>query len=167
MLVPQKKWLVPLLTGVYSIVRVPWNFDQHSFNVLFLTLIYKLPLHFLSRLLFRKLKYSSTKWQSPAENCRVEQNNQSFLARWNDFPLSVGHLLRLLDICLLICKPLSLFHNSTAPFGRPSASFKNSFILSLRLTMPAVSLSVVSKTQHQKTLSLNAGALSLWPSLHQ
>ena len=53
--------------------------------------------------------------------------------------------------CLIICPSLSLFHSSTAPFGRPSAfsivsSFSHSvsryfsFILSFRLTMPVVSL---------------------------
>ena len=57
---------------------------------------------------------------------------------------------------MIICASLSLLHSFT------TVSFENSFILSRCLTIPAVSLSVLSKTQHQKAFSLNAGALSLW-----
>ena len=91
--------------------------------------------------------------------CPVEQKNQSSLATWNDQPVSGDHLLRLLDIF-----PDHLSLGSTASFGRPSASFGNSFILSLHLTMLAASLSVMSKTQLQKAFSPNAGALAFWHS---
>ena len=67
--------------------------------------------------------------------------------------------------CFVFSSSLPLMHSSkvplgsTTPFGRPSASFENSSILSLHLTIPAASLSVLSKTQHQKAFSLNASAL--------
>jgi hypothetical protein len=61
---------------------------------------------------------------------------------------------------MVICAFLSLLYSFTTPFGRPSASFENSFILSLRLTMPAASVSVLYKIQLQKGFSLHAGALS-------
>ena len=87
------------------------------------------------------------------KNCRVKQQNQSFGANWTDWTLSSHYLLWFSDN---LSVHLSL--GSTAPFGRPSASSENSIILSLCLSNPAVSLSVLSKTQHQKVFSLNAGA---------
>ena len=77
-----------------------------------------------------KLKRSSTKWQSPR---RIVQLNRRIILSLPDemIPLSGDHLLRLLDICLLICTPLSLFHNFTAPFGRLSASLDSFSIVSL------------------------------------
>ena len=121
---------------------------------LFVSVIFgQLPLHFLSWPLFRKLKNSSTKWQSRSQIRIIEQRNQSFLANWTDWTLSSHDSLWFLDNS---SDQLSL--GSTTPFGRPSASFENSFTLSLRLTIRAVSLSVLSKTQHHKTFSLNTGA---------
>ena len=67
------------------------------------------------------------------KNCRVQQNDHSFLANWPDRVVSSQHFRRFLDICLFICASLSLFHRYTPP---PS----NFFIHSL-------SLSVLSKTQ--------------------
>ena len=52
---------------------------------------------------------------------------------------------------MVICVSLSRLHSFT------TASFENSFILSCCLTITAVPLSVLSKTQLQKAFSLNAG----------
>ena len=109
-----------------------------------------------------KLKNSFTKWQSPSQNWSVARNNHPFLANWTEWAISSHYLLWLLSS---LSVHLSL--GSTAPFIRPSASFENSFFLSLHLTMPTVSLSVLPKTQLQKAFSLHAGALSLWHSLPQ
>ena len=93
---------------------------------------------------------------------RVEQQNQSVVANGTDWAV-ISHYLFWLLSRLSVHLPLG----STVPFGRPSASFENSFILSLRFTMPAVSLSVLSKVRIKKAFSLYAGALSLWHSQPQ
>jgi hypothetical protein len=101
------------------------------------------------------LKNYPTKWQSPCQIWRVKQQNQSFLANGTDWAVSSPYLLWLLSSL-----PVHLALGSTTPIGRPSASFKNSCILPFRLTMPAASLSVLSKTQLQKAFSVHAGALT-------
>ena len=66
----------------------------------------------------------------------VEQQNHAFLANWIICKLSSHYLLWLL--CSL---SIPLLPDSTVPFGRPSASVKNSFILSFCLTITTASLS--------------------------
>ena len=100
-----------------------------------------------------KLEKSSLKWQCPGQIRSIEQQNQSFLANWSNWALSSHYSLWMLNI---LSVHLSL--GSNLPFGRPSASFENSIILSFCLTITTASLSVMSKTQHQNTFSLYAGA---------
>ena len=73
-----------------------------------------------------KLNNLSTKRQSPCQIWIVEQQNHPFFANWTDWVLSLHSLLWLLDN---LSVHLSL--DSTAPFGRPSASVK--FLHSLTL----------------------------------
>ena len=65
-----------------------------------------------------KLKNSSAKWQSPFQIWGVEQQNHSFLANWTDWALSSHYLMWLEGIL-----SVHLAIRSTAPSGRPSASF--------------------------------------------
>ena len=72
------------------------------------------------------------------KNCRFEQKNHSFLANWSDWGLSSQHLLTVeansSDYLFLHCTALQYLLVGLRP---PSTSF----IIWLRLTMPAVSLS--------------------------
>ena len=102
---------------------------------------------------------------------RVKQNCHSPLASWPDRSFSSQCLRWFLDILSLhLCIPVSLppFHCALwsalgllrfASFSH-SVSHSLSFILSFIITMPTVSLSIVSKTHLQKAFSLHAGALS-------
>ena len=104
-----------------------------------------------------KLKNFPTKWQSPTQIRRVQQQDQSFVANWTDRTLSSHYSLWLLDI---LHDYLSL--GSTALFGRPSASVNiPSFSHSAALSLLHLCLTL-SKTQNQEAFSLHAGALSLW-----
>ena len=106
-----------------------------------------------------KLKTFSTKWQSPAQIRRVQQQDQSFVANWTDRTLSSDYSLWLLDIV-----PDYLSLGSTAPFGRPSASVNiPSFSHSVSVSLLHLCLTL-SKAQHQNTFSLYAGALLFWRS---
>ena len=120
-----------------------------------------------------KVKNFFTKWQSPPQNCSVVRNNHPFLANWTDWALSSHCSLLLLDIF-----PDHLSLGSAAPFGRPSASFENSFMLSLCLTIPAdvqdttlegvLSLCWCSLTRTLTTsidIWHNAGATKSWSSV--
>ena len=70
------------------------------------------------------------------KNCQVKQQNHSLLANCTNSALSSDNFVSLFDT---LSVPLSL--GSTVPFGRPSASFGNSFILSLCLTITTTSQS--------------------------
>ena len=108
-----------------------------------------------------KLKNSSTKWQSP---WRIVELNSKIIVSLPIDRIECSVLIIYSDswiFCLFI-SPLDLL--------RPLVGLRppsKSFVLSLCLSIPAVSLSVTSKTQHQNTFSLNAGALSLCHSLPQ
>ena len=107
-----------------------------------------------------KLKNSCKNWLSPSQNWSVARNNQSFLANWTDSALSSHYSLWLLDIL-----PDHLYLGSTAPFSRPPPT---SFLLSLRLTMPAVSLpAAVQNTIPEGVLSQCGCSLTLTHTLPQ
>ena len=61
------------------------------------------------------------------------------------------------SLWLLDIFPDHLSLGSTAPFDRSSSSVENSFIISLRVTMPAASLSVRPKTQLQEGVLSSCG----------
>ena len=72
------------------------------------------------------------------KNCRVEQKNHSSLARWPDWALSSHPLLRLgVDLSVHLFLDCAVPRRPLIGLRPPSTSF----ILSLHLTMPAVSLS--------------------------
>ena len=163
MMMRERVWCHEILIPFYAIVlflSIFFDFSSNALKNLPVTLFLCAKVDFgCARFVVRKLKNSSTKGQSPSQNWSVARNNHPLLANGTDSALSSHYSLWLLDIL-----PDHLSLGSTAPFGRPSASFENSFILSLLLTTPAVSLSVLSKTQLQKAFSLHVGALSHWHS---
>ena len=85
---------------------------------------------------------------------RVKQNNHSSLANWPDRALTSQHLQRFLDIL-----SVNLCLSSTVPLRsllglRPPPT---SFVLSLHLTMPTVTLSVLLKAQLQEGVLSSCG----------
>ena len=122
---------------------------------------------FWSLLILRssKLKNSFLKRRSA---WRTEESNRTIiLPLLNDLierALSSQHLRRFSGIL-----SVHLCLSSTVPL-RPLVGLRhpsNSFVLSLHLTIPSVSLSVLPRTQLQRVFSLYAGALPLSHSLPQ
>ena len=76
-----------------------------------------------------------TKWQSSRRS--VELNRRIVLSLPDDVICSKVVIIcaHSLIYCLIICACSCLFHSTTAPFGRPSAFFETSFILSFCLTI--------------------------------
>ena len=129
---------------------------QRSFNVLFLTHICQLPLHSLSRSLFRNLKNSSTKWQSPRQNPR---DKSFFLRKLTGFvpQFWIFHHTLSCFVCssLHLCLSCSVAQFQSSIWFQFSLPRINSFTLFTRS---------VQDTTPEGVLSLNAGALSLWHS---
>ena len=75
-----------------------------------------------------ELKNPCLKWQSPSQIWRVKQQNHPFLANCTNSAPSSHYFDSFLDN---LTGPL--FLGSNVPFGRPSASVENSFVLSLFL----------------------------------
>ena len=110
-----------------------------------------------------ELENFTEKWQSLSQIWTVTAQNQSFLANWTDWGLSSHYSLLLLHNL-----SVHLFLGSTVPFGRPSASFENSFILSFCLTITTASLSdPVPNTTPDLVLSKCWCSLTLTHSLPQ
>ena len=83
------------------------------------------------------------------KNGRVEQQNHPFFANCTNSAFSSHYLVQFLNF---LAGPL--FLGSTVPFGRPSASVENSFILSLCLTItPASQSDPVQNTITEGVLS--------------
>ena len=98
---------------------------------------------------------------------KVEQHNHSFLARWHDLPISSDPLLWFLSIlsvhpCLSPTVPLRPLVGLRPASKFASFSHSFSFILSFRLTMPAVSLpAAVQNTTPEGVLSLCGCSLAV------
>ena len=95
-----------------------------------------------------KLTNSSTKWQSPSQIWSVAQNNHPFLVKGTAWALSSHYSIWLLDIL-----PDHLSLGSTAPLGRPLASFENSFIRFESIQW--MSLFILSLHQNSQICSLS------------
>ena len=105
-----------------------------------------------------ELKNARIKWQSPSQIWRVKQPNHSFLVNCTNSALSSHNLLWIFDD---LSVQISL--EFTTPFGRPSASFENSWILSLCLTITIASpCDPVQNTTPEGILSKCWCSLSLW-----
>ena len=98
--------------------------------------------------------------------CRVEQKYHSFFAWYMVCPSVLSICSGSLLSSLFICSSLSLVLSSTAPFGRPSASRKNSLFyyaccISLRSSQDTISEGVVSKYWCSLIQTLTA-SIGIW-----
>ena len=127
--------LIPCCTTVLFLSTF-FDFSSTAFEIsLFLrSSVRRLTLVVLDSLL--KIEKILSEMAISLKNCRVKQQNHSLLANCTNSALSSDNFVSLFDN---LSVHLSL--GSNASFGRPSASFEYSFILSLCLTTATAFLS--------------------------